>query len=373
MVSMSARPDSAAAVAARVRGALRDFAANPPRGEALARLRREALGAWPLSLETHGQLLSTWLAGEAAGLPDGHLGSMADSLRTADPVGAMRGLPDGLTLLVVGPGERMKGLRAALGRVDTLRLEATRTPAVAEAPVTPEDRARGRKLVAQAVAAHGGEARLKAVRVSLASGDLEMAAAGRQLSGEMRFLRVDPERLVYTTRFLDFEHRQVLDGDRGWTLSMAGDSANLVPADTTSLSALRAILASDIVHVLREASAPTADAAARGTGALDGASVERVEFRSPHTGRTRLSIDAQSGRVVAVETLPTPQGSWRDRRRWSEFEKVDGVWWPKREVREVDGEQVSAWQLRALEFNGAVDSTLFRRPIVARGQVRGLE
>jgi len=373
MVSTSARPDSAAAVAARVRGALRDFAANPPHGDGLARLRREALGAWPLTIETHGQLLSTWLAGEAAGLPDGHLGSMVDSLRTADPAGAAHGLSDGLTLLVVGPGERMKGLRATLGRVDTLRLEATRTRTVAEAPVTPEDRARGRKLVQQAVAAHGGEARLRAVKTSLASGDLEMAAAGRELTGEMRFFRVDPARLVYTTRFLDFEHHQVLDGDRGWTLSLAGDSATLVPADTTSLSALRAILASDLVHVLREASAPTAGAVARGAAALDGVAVERVEFRSPHTGRTRLSLDAKSSRVVAVETLPTPQGTWRDRRRWSDFAQVEGVWWPRREVREVDGEQVSAWQVRTLEVNGPVDSTLFRRPVVARGKVRGME
>jgi hypothetical protein len=64
---------------------------------------------------------------------------------------------------------------------------------------------------------------------------------------------------------------------------------------------------------------------------------------------------------------------WRDRRRWSGFILVDGVWWPREELREVDGERVTNLTLRRLTVNGAVDSTLFRRPVVARGQIRGVE
>jgi hypothetical protein len=87
----------------------------------------------------------------------------------------------------------------------------------------------------------------------------------------------------------------------------------------------------------------------------------------------RLSLDATSHRVVAVEDLPTPQGVWRDRRLWSEYVEVEGVWWPRREVRELDGEQATHTFLRTLTVNGPVDSTLFRRPIVARGEIRGME
>jgi hypothetical protein len=76
---------------------------------------------------------------------------------------------------------------------------------------------------------------------------------------------------------------------------------------------------------------------------------------------------------VAVEDLPTPQGVWRDRRLWSEYLLVEGVWWPQQELREVDGEQATHTILRKLTVNGPVDSTLFRRPIVARGEIRGLE
>jgi hypothetical protein len=144
-------------------------------------------------------------------------------------------------------------------------------------------------------------------------------------------------------------------------------------ADTTTLFALRAILASDLVHLLRDASDPTSDPISQGAGEVAGKPVDRVDFVSPHIGRTRLSLDRTSRRIVTVETQPTPQGAWRDRRQWSEYAQSGGLWWPRYESREVDGEAVSTIRVRNLVVNGAVDSTLFRRPMVVRGQIRGVE
>jgi zinc protease len=372
LVSVQARPESAGVVASRVRGAIASFASSPPTGEALAKLRRRSAGAWPLTIETHGQLLSTWLAGDAAELPAAHLAALPDSLASATPAAAAQGLSAGVTVLIAGPAERMKRSLAGLGPVDTVRV-ALEPGTSAAVPVSPEERKRGRQLVDAAIAGHGGTANLKAAQNSLLDGELRMKAAGRELQGEMRFLREDPWRLAYTTRFLDFEHRQVLAGNRGWALSMAGDSASVMDADTTTLSALRAIFASDLVHVLREAADANSDPVARGAAEVGGKPVDLVDFLSPNSGRTRLSLDRASRRIVAVETQPTPQGAWRDRRRWSEHAQTSGLWWPRREDRDVDGEPVSTWMIRRLVVNGPVDSTLFRRPRVARGQILGLE
>jgi hypothetical protein len=275
-------------------------------------------------------------------------------------------------LLLAGPAVRVKGL-SRLGRVDTLRTQAEEPQAVRAAAFTPEQRKRGRQLIDAAVLAHGGAAKLKAIRVSEQAGDLTMSIAGRELVGESRFLRQDPSRLAYTTRFLDFEHRQILDGSRGWALSTAGDSATLVNSDSTALLALHAILEADLAHLLRAASDPASDVAFAGRVELDGKPCDLVEFTARVNGRARLSLDATTHRVVAVEMQPTPQGVWRDRRRWSEFVQVEGVWWPRREARELDGETISSTMLRRLVVNGPVDSMLFKRPIVVRGQIRGVE
>jgi len=154
---------------------------------------------------------------------------------------------------------------------------------------------------------------------------------------------------------------------------MAGDSASLVPSDSTTLLSLRAILEGDLLHLLRAASDPASDAAFSSRVELDGKPCDLVEFTSRSNGRVRLSLDGATHRVVAVELQPTLQGGWRDRRKWSEFVQVDGVWWPRREAREVDGETVSSTMLRRIVFNGQVDTMLFKRPIVVRGEIRGVE
>ena len=101
--------------------------------------------------------------------------------------------------------------------------------------------------------------------------------------------------------------------------------------------------------------------------------VERVEYTARNGARMRLSLDTATHRVVAVEAAPNPQGDWRDRRRWSDYAQLEGVWWPRQSVREIDGQEVQRTTLRRLTVNGDVDTVLFRRPLVVRGQIRGVE
>jgi len=353
MVSATARPESTA---------------SPLAGAALEAARKRAAQGWAFSVESLGQLLSSWLAGDAAGLPADHLAAAAAALRAGAPVGVST--PP--ALLLAGPAARMKGL-SRLGPVDTLRTAGEQPEEARAASFTPEQRKRGRQLIDAAVVAHGGAAKLKAVRSSQQDGDLTMSVGGHDITGETRYFRQDPSRLAYTTRFLDFEHRQVLDGKRGWALSLAGDSASLMPSDSTALLGLRAILESDLAHLLRAASDPASDVAFAGRADVGGKPCDQVEFTARVNGRVRLSLDATTHRVIAVEMQPTPQGVWRDRRQWSEFVQVEGVWWPRREARELDGETVSKTMLRRVVVNGPVDTMMFKRPLVVGGEVRGVE
>lgn len=374
VLSASARPESTAAVTLRLERALQSLAAWSATSPEWTAARTRAQGEWPLSLETLGQLSASWLAGDAAGLPAEHLRAQAAALAAAPPTAVAAAIKEGPMVLLAGPGERMKGRLSALGRIDSATVN--RAPVALAAvgvQVSEEQKKRGAQLVAAAVTSHGGAAKLKSVQRSHVASDLRLSIAGQEMTGELRTLRIDPDRLVQVTRVLELENRQVLDRDRGWTLSTAGDSATLIDADTTAMFALRGILESDLVHVLRAASAPGAGAYATGKGTVAGQPVDQVEYRSPAGGRTRLSLDAKTRRIVMVESLPTPQGEWRDRRRWPSFQLLEGVWWPSEELRELDGQPVSRTIVRRMQVNGEFDSTLFRRPIVARGQVRGLE
>src|SRR4029077_20288758 len=99
---------------------------------------------------------------------------------------------------LAGPGERMKSSLARLGPIDTLHTAAEEPQVARTAAFSPEQRKRGRQLADQAVVAHGGAAKLKSVTSSEVAGDLNMAVAGRGLTGESRYFRQDPSLLVYT-------------------------------------------------------------------------------------------------------------------------------------------------------------------------------
>lgn len=372
VISASARPESTAVVTQRLRRAMAALGADTGIWSAA---RTRAIGAWAMSLETLGQWSSSWLAGAVAGLDDDHLQRQADALATASAGPVLEALREGTVTLLSGPAARMKGRLAGLGRVDTLTADGVSVAQAAEAakPITDEMRQRGRQWVGMAVQAHGGLAHLKTVYVSLAEFDVQLTAAGRVLTSEQRELRVDPDRFVSTTRIFDFETRQVLDRDRGWLLSTAGDSASIVDGDSTMLGNLRAQLEGDLVHVLRAASAADAAPVATGKAVVDRTAVERVEYTARNGARMRLSLDAETHRVVAVEAAPNPQGDWRDRRRWSDYAQLEGVWWPRQSVREIDGQEVQRSTLRRLTVNGDVDTVLFRRPLVVRGQIRAVE
>ena len=372
VISGSARPESTAVVALRLRRALESVGRDATVWNAA---RRRAQGQWALGLETLGQWSSTWLAGDLAGLPAGHLATQSAAIGAASSEPIVNALRAGSVMLLSGPAARMKGHLAGLGTLDTLGAVGVSLAqaSVAAKPITDEMRQSGRQRIAAATLAHGGLPHLKAVYVSEAEYEVQLSAAGRALASELRELRVDPDRFVQTTRILDFESRQVLDRKRGWTLSTAGDSASIVDADTTMLAAMRNQFDADVVHLLRDANAPGADPVATGSAVLDKLAVERVEFTTRSGARVRLSLDAGTHRIVMVEAAPNPQGDWRDRRRWSDTALLEGVWWPKQIVREIDGQEVQRMVLRKLTVNGDADTTLFRRPLVARGQIRGLE
>ncbi|MCE9627447.1 MAG: insulinase family protein, partial [Candidatus Eisenbacteria bacterium] len=375
VVSASARPESTAAVTLRLTRAIKALGALSATSADWSAARTRAAGEWPLSLETLGEISASWLAGDVAGLAADHLRTQAIAITNADPRGVAAVIQSGSLVLLAGPGDRMKGRLGALGRIDSASVVSRVPVAVAPAgvQVSEEQKKRGAQLVAAAITSHGGAAKLKLVQNSQTEAELRLLIAGQEMTGELRTLRIDPDRLVQVTRILELENRQVLDRLRGWTLSTAGDSATLVDADTSAMLAMRGILESDLVHVLRAATAPGAGVYASGKGMVAGQPVDQVEYLSPAGARTRLSLDAKTRRVMMVESLPTPQGEWRDRRRWPSFQLLEGVWWPSEELREVDGQPVSRAIVRRMQVNATVDSTLFRRPVVARGQVRGLE
>jgi zinc protease len=370
VVSGAAPNDSAGAWAVRVRRALSHAATLNTDADAFARLRSDAAAAFPLQLETLGALLSQWQAADAAALPPDALEKLPATLLAVRPdayAAAVQTLTRGLTIVAAGPGEKLRAGLAPLGKSEPLSAVETRIRRSSAAAPAPAQMRAGKVAIAAAVLAHGGAAKLAAARSVVNEGDMTLFAGGQELQGNFSLVRQDPDRLSFATKLLRFENRQTLVGDKGWSLSLS-DSASMADLDSTAVATLRATLHGDLVHLLRAAQSAS-DLAVRSKDMVGARICDVADFTTSDGLRARLYIDRVSHRVLCAESAPDEAGQWHDRRVYTDFRQVGGLWLPFNEERTVSGERVSVFATRVAAVNKVLGEDLFLKPEVLHGQL----
>jgi zinc protease len=370
VVSGAAPNDSAGAWAVRVRRAFTRAAAVSADADAFARLRSDAAAAFPLQLETLGALLSQWQAADAAGAPADALEQLPASLLAVTPdayAAAAQTLTRSLTIVAAGPSDKLRAGLAPLGKPEALSAVETRIRRSSVAVPTPAQMRAGKVAVAAAVLAHGGAARLAAAKTIVNEGDMTLFAGGQELQGNFSLVRQDPDRLSFATKLLRFENRQTLVGDKGWSLSLA-DTASMTDLDSTAVATLRATLRGDLVHLLRSAQSAS-DLAVRSKETVGARMCDVADFTTSDGLRARLFIDRVTHRVICVESAPDDEGQWHDRRVYTDFRQVGGLWLPYTEERTVSGERVSVFATRIAAINKPLGEDLFLKPDVLHGQL----
>jgi hypothetical protein len=94
-----------------------------------------------------------------------------------------------------------------------------------------------------------------------------------------------------------------------------------------------------------------------------------ADFTTSDGLRARLFIDRVTHRVICVESAPDDEGQWHDRRVYTDFRQVGGLWLPYTEERTVSGERVSVFATRIAAINKLLGEDLFRKPDVLHGQL----
>lgn len=369
VLAQGAPVDSARSVARRLTNALHAFATAPPAGDAGAALARRVARELPLTLETLGARVSRWQADDFSGL--GHealLRALATPAAAPDLAPVARACASPI-VFAAGPGGELKRLLAPLGTVELMPLTTHRVSREDSLAAPKEaELAAGRKAIAAAIVAHGGAARLGAVQSIVYEGDIQLDTGGSMMEGQFSLVRIDPSRMSFATRMLEFEVRQVLDGDSGWTLAQ-GDSATFTEADSSALVAMRAMLHGDLVHLLRAAAAPGALPALRGKDKIGDQACDLVDFIGPGGVRLRLALATVSRRVLAVDAALAADLKWHERRTFSNWKTVSGLLLPEIEQRYLDAERVTYQRARTILVNTKIGDALFQRPRISRGQV----
>jgi predicted Zn-dependent peptidase len=366
-IASSAPTDSAGAEVERLRAALAAALAGPPAPAALEAAKRRLLGGIALQVETRGGLIAQWMAATLYAGAGDRMGEQPDRVAalTAEAVRAAlarRVSPDRMVLVAVGPADRLRPQLERLGPVEVVPaaavFEVLELPSAARTPPTPEGLERGRALVAQAAAAHGGLERLRSLKDSTLEGDIVMTPGPREQRGRMVQVRKDPDRFQLSVMISVLKSIQVLDGDRGW--SQAGDAATAVDdLDSLGVVALRTGFRTEPRYLLLSASDPASRVAWRGRERRDERETDVIEVVAADGERRVLFLDAATHRLVAVEQH---DGGHTVRRLYRDLRSVSGVLWPFAEERLVDGQRTMTFILDRVAFNTGVKDALFRRP-----------
>ena len=376
----SAPHDSVGAAVDLLTAELRRFLDEPPEERALTSARRAVRTAFGIRLEKLGGLLAEWCAADRAGLSAADLESYAaraDHVTASDIAAAARRWldTDRGSIVVVGPAGRIKPQLEPLGPVEVVGPElvagASTPPAASTAvPPTAEEDRRGRDIVRRAIVAHGGLERLRRIRDSIVEANATLMLEGRTMEGEVRQIRKEPLKMVYTTSFGNVVSVQTLNGDRAWSTPGPGSPGGRRPAgaqdlDSLSVAAMRNGFESDLPHLLLAAAAADSRVAARGHQQVDGLEAEAVEVTEPGGEPRMLYFDASTHRLIAMDQHEAEAGGgarFAARRIYRDYRPVQGIPWPYGEERLLAGQPVMRLTMKRVVLNAGVDETMFEKP-----------
>ncbi len=373
VLGTAVRNDSVPAAVERLRAELARFARQPPGEAAVAASRRVLARAFPVLNEAVSAQAAQWLGGQFYGLGDDFADRYPERILavTADDVRASAARwfdPDHAELVVVGAASALEAGLRHLGPVEVVpvvapAVEVAPAPAMRTSVPTADELARGRRLVDQAIAAHGGLAKLKGVKDSTVESDITIYSGERTVTGSQKEMRRDRWQLRVETIFPQFTSVQALNGDSGWMrISAGGDST--MDEDSLGVIGLRGVFQSDLVHLLLAAADSGAQVAYRGGEEIGTRPVDVVELVAGEAQRWVLFLDqAQHSLAALEENAGSPLAGPVLRRIYGDLRPEQGVAWPHYEERLLNGQRTMTLKTTQVQLNTGLTAAAFEKPV----------
>jgi len=367
MMSMSTKTSTTVAGVEALIEEARNLTSEPPTDEEVERAREGILSSFVFRADSTEEILDQQLTYEYYGFPLDWLERYREGIETttADQVRAAAEKyvhPEAFTMLVVGPSEGTDEPLEKLGSVTPVDVTIPEPgTGEEEVEVTEEDRRRGGELIALAVEGIGGAERLDALESYRTELDYRMqipGGAGMQMRTTAIF--VLPDRLRWEVNTPMGPMVQVVAPDAGFAVA---PGQGVIPLPQSQREQLRATFRRIPMMLLRARDDQGFEAAAAGTGEVDGATVERVRV-TVGDQVTTLGIDPETGRVSSLEYRgPNPMGvPGLHRTVFSDFREVDGLVVPHSTVSTFEGEPMAEGTTLSVTFDEPVDPSLFEPP-----------
>jgi zinc protease len=331
------------------------------------------IGALPLGVQTAASLAAQWSAIDYYNLGNDYFEKYEGRIRAvtvADVrrVAQERLREDKLAIVAVSSAGEIKGQLEKFGPVEVLDYrsptgaipQSRPTAALPAESLTPEAASRAKAVIDRALKAHGGAARLKAVKDVETRAAISITTPNGSVEGDLLTAVRMPDKSRIEMSMLGQRGIQVLNGDKGWTTS--GGQVQELTAEQAQ--AMRAGLKVQVLPLLARLASGSATVGYVGAETMGGDSVDVVLVVDPDA-TSKAAFSRKTGLLVRLEQEEPAmfgQGKVQMARLYTDYRTVDGLLVPFKIERYARGQRLIADTVSAYEINKGGPETPFMRP-----------
>ena len=350
-----------------------DFRKTGPTQKEIDDARRFLIGALPFGVQTAEGQAAQWAAVDLYGLGTDYFERYGERLAAVTPQAAKAAAEkylrtDKLAIVAVGTADSVKAQLEKFGSVEVLDYRsptgsipvskpAETVPAVVLAP---EAMTKAQAVLARAMKAHGGAARLKALKDVTSRSSITITTPNGTVDGEINVIVRPPDRTRIEMSMLGQNGVQVLDGDKGWSSSggqtqeLGGEQLQAMKSGVrTQVLPFLARLASGEVQAGWVAEEKVGDQVVDVLQIVDGDAQSRAAFS--RTSGLLLRLEQEEPSMFGGGKVPMA-------RLYTDYRAVEGIQVPFRTERLAHGERLIEDRVSSLSINKGVSDSAFQRP-----------
>jgi zinc protease len=352
---------------------IKDFKATGPTAKEVDDARRFLVGALPFGLQTAEGLAAQWAAIDLYDLGPDYFEHYAERLAAVTPAVAKAAAEkylrtENVAIVVVGTADSVKAQVEKQGPTEVLdyRSPTGAVPiskpaeAVPARTFAPEAVAKAAPIVARALLAHGGAAKLRAVKDVSSRSAVSVTTPNGSVEGEMAVVVRLPDKSRIEMTMLGQSGVQVLNGEHAW----ASSGAQIADLSGEQKQAMQAGLRTQVLPFLKRLASDQVQAAWAEEATVGDEPVDVLEILD--TGvLVRASFAKKSGLLLRLEQEEPAMfggGKVPMARLYSDYRTVDGLQVPYRTERMARGARLIEDRITTLSVDRGVADSQFQRP-----------
>ncbi len=348
-----------------------DSLAKQPIGDdEIQRAKDAILNAFIFRLDSPDKILAERMVYEFYGYPPDWLDKFEAEIKKvtaadANRVAAKYVHRDQLAVLIVGNAKEFDKPLSSLGSVKQIDItippppggkEGARVEGI-EKPI--ESNPEGKALAAKVVGAMGGEAKVAAIKAVKEELTITQKTPQGDIPMQMESVIVFPDRLHADMQTPNGPMKIVVTPDAGFMVSPGGEVQNFPDVRKTEIMEQ---IKRDPLFIVSHSKDANVFFRAGGTERVGNVEARTVDVNAAGTA-IRWFVDPRSGRILkeTYSTL-TRSGPAAGETSMENWKTVNGVTLPFSRKNKQNGQDSSAAEITAIEFNPTVDPKLFEKP-----------